>query len=72
METDNLIENSRQKLIKKNVDMIAANSLNDEGAGFKTDTNKVTLITRTGEKELPLMTKEETADVILTEMMGII
>ena len=72
METDNLIENSRQKLIKKNVDMIAANSLNDEGAGFKTDTNKVTLITRTGEKELPLMTKEDAADVILTEMMSII
>ncbi len=72
METDNLIEHSRQKLIKKNVDMIAANSLNDEGAGFKTDTNKVTLITRIGEKELPLMTKEETADVILTEIMSIL
>lgn len=69
METENLIENSRKKLIKKNVDMIAANCLNDEGAGFKTDTNKVTLITGTGVKELPLMTKEETADIILTGLM---
>lgn len=71
METDNLIEYARQKLIKKNVDMIAANSLNDESAGFKTDTNKVTLITRTSVKELPLMTKEETADAILTALMKI-
>ncbi|MCI8307677.1 MAG: bifunctional phosphopantothenoylcysteine decarboxylase/phosphopantothenate--cysteine ligase CoaBC [Lachnospiraceae bacterium] len=70
METDNLIENSRQKLIKKNVDMIVANSINDEGAGFKTDTNKVTLITKSGEKELPLMTKEETADAILTALLN--
>lgn len=69
METENLIGNSRKKLIKKKVDMIVANSLNDEGAGFKTDTNKVTIITKDSERELPLMSKEETADGILTQIL---
>lgn len=75
METENLIENSRRKLEKKNADMICANSVSrageGEGAtGFAVDTNKVTIITRDGMKELPLCSKEETADMILTELAG--
>lgn len=64
METENLIESSRKKLEKKNIDMIAANNLKTEGAGFGTDTNVVTLITREGETELPKMSKYETAGKI--------
>ncbi len=72
METQNMIENSRAKLYKKNIDMIVANNLKVAGSGFETDTNIVTIITR--EKEIPLaiMSKEEVAnkilDVILSEM----
>lgn len=65
METENLLENSRLKLAKKNVDMIAANNLKDEGAGFGTDTNIMTLITADREIQLPLMSKEDVADKIL-------
>ncbi len=73
METENLIENSRRKLEKKNADMICANSISRSGegegaTGFAVDTNKVTIITRDGMRELPLCTKEETADMILTEL----
>lgn len=68
METENLVENSRAKLKKKNVDMIVANSLKVQGAGFGGDTNVVTLITKDGEKELPLMSKDEVADSILNEL----
>lgn len=64
METENLLENSKKKLEKKNADMIAANSLRAEGAGFGTDTNIVTLITREGETELPKLSKDETAERI--------
>lgn len=67
METENLIENSRKKLAKKGCDMIAANSLKTEGAGFGTDTNIITLITPDSEKELPVMSKESAADIILNE-----
>ncbi|MBR2203252.1 MAG: bifunctional phosphopantothenoylcysteine decarboxylase/phosphopantothenate--cysteine ligase CoaBC [Prevotella sp.] len=75
METENLIENSRRKLEKKNADMICANSISRSGegegaTGFAVDTNKVTIITRDGMKELPLCSKEETADMILTELAG--
>ncbi len=75
METENLIENSRRKLEKKNADMICANSISRAGegegtTGFAVDTNKVTIITRDGMKELPLCSKEETADMILTELAG--
>ena len=70
METKHLLENSRAKLEKKHVDMIAANNLKTEGAGFGTDTNRITLITRDGDTELPLMTKEEAAHRILTEIAG--
>lgn len=65
METENLIENSRQKLTKKHADLICANSIASEQTGFAVDTNKVTLITQENVKELPLCTKEETADLIL-------
>ena len=65
METENLIENSRLKLTKKHADLICANSIASEQTGFAVDTNKVTLITQENVKELPLCTKEETADLIL-------
>lgn len=65
METEDLIENSRGKLERKNADMIVANSLRTEGAGFGTDTNVVTLITKDSVKECELMTKNEVADMIL-------
>ena len=69
METENLVENSRQKLEKKNCDMIAANSIKQSGAGFKTDTNVITLITEDNIKELPLMSKYDAANNILDELM---
>lgn len=68
METENMLENSRQKLAKKNADMIVANNLRDAGAGFGTDTNVVTMITKDNEVELPLLSKEEVADALLTEL----
>lgn len=61
METENMLENSRAKLEKKHVDMIVANNVKQAGAGFGTDTNIVTLITKDSVKELPLMSKEEVA-----------
>ena len=69
METEHMLENSRKKLRKKNVDLIAANNLNVEGAGFGTDTNVLTLITEDGERELARMSKEEAADELLTELL---
>ena len=57
------------KLAKKQIDMIVANNLKVEGAGFGTDTNVVTLITRESETELPIMSKEEVADRLLTEIL---
>ena len=69
METQNMLENSRAKLAKKHIDMIVANNLKVEGTGFGTDTNVVTLITRDSETELPIMTKEEVADCLLTEIL---
>ena len=70
METQNLLENAAEKLVKKNVDMICANSLKTKGAGFAGDTNVVTIMTKDGMKQLPLMTKLETADAILDEIMA--
>jgi phosphopantothenoylcysteine decarboxylase/phosphopantothenate--cysteine ligase len=69
METRNMLENSRAKLERKHIDMIVANNLKVEGAGFGTDTNVVTLITRESETELPIMSKEEVADRLLTEIL---
>lgn len=65
METQNMLENSRGKLKKKNIDMIVANNLKEAGAGFKTDTNIVTFITEKEEKQLPKMTKDQVADELL-------
>lgn len=65
METENLIENSRAKLDKKHVDMIVANNLKQEGAGFGTDTNIVTLITKEECTKLPVMSKEDVAKHIM-------
>ncbi|MDO5148874.1 MAG: bifunctional phosphopantothenoylcysteine decarboxylase/phosphopantothenate--cysteine ligase CoaBC [Oscillospiraceae bacterium] len=65
METENMLENSRAKLNKKNIDMICANNLRQAGAGFAGDTNVVTLITPDYEEELPLLSKDETASRIL-------
>lgn len=70
METTNLIENSKEKLIKKNLDMIVANNLKDKGAGFGTDTNLVTLITKNEIKKLPLMSKENVGDEIFDEILS--
>ena len=65
METENMIENSRAKLTKKNVDMICANNLKQAGAGFGVDTNVITLITAAETVELPLLSKEAAANAIL-------
>ena len=70
METTNVIENSKEKLVKKNLDMIVANNLKDKGAGFGTDTNKVTLITKNENKGLPLMSKEEVGNEIFNEILS--
>lgn len=69
METENLLENSRAKLAKKRVQMIAANSLKVAGAGFGADTNVLTLITANAETELPLMSKDEAAHRLLDEIL---
>lgn len=69
METENMIENSKAKLVKKNVDMIVANNLKVAGAGFGTDTNVVTLITSDDCKELELMSKADVAEAIVTEII---
>ena len=72
METDNMLENSKAKLSKKNADMIVANNLKDAGSGFKTDTNAVTLITRDGHRSLELKSKAEVAKEIFDEILGLI
>ncbi len=70
METEHMLENSRVKLEKKNMDMIVANNLRQEGAGFGTDTNVVTLLTREETLELPILSKEEVADRLLTFILN--
>jgi len=70
METENMIENSQAKLIRKKADMIVANNLKDEGAGFGTDTNLVTLITADDVKQLALMSKDEVAKAIIDYIIG--
>ena len=68
METENMLENSKQKLKKKNADIIVANNLKEQGAGFGTDTNVVTMITKEQVKELPILSKEEVAEALLDEI----
>ena len=69
METEHMLENSRAKLKKKNIDMIVANNLKQEGAGFGTDTNVVTLLTKDEAIELPIMSKEDVADRLLDHIV---
>jgi phosphopantothenoylcysteine decarboxylase / phosphopantothenate---cysteine ligase len=71
METEHMLENSRKKLEKKNLDMIVANNLKVAGAGFGTDTNIVTLITKVGERQLEKMSKEQVADKLLDAIFQI-
>lgn len=71
METQNMLENSRAKLAKKNVDMIVANNLKVEGAGFGTETNVVTMITAEEVTELPIMSKEQVAVAILDKIKSL-
>lgn len=66
METEHMIENSKEKLKKKNLDLIVANNLKQQGAGFGTDTNIVTLISKEDTIQLPIMSKEEVADELLS------
>ena len=71
METDNVLENSVKKLKSKNADMICANSLRKAGAGFGTDTNIITLITKDGNQELELMSKFDAANIILDKLKSL-
>ena len=71
METQNMLENSAAKLEKKHVDMIVANNLKVSGAGFGTDTNVVTFITKDGAEELPMLTKDEVAHRLLDRLMDL-
>ena len=70
METEHMLENSRAKLEKKHLDMIVANNLKQAGAGFGTDTNIVTLITKEGQENLAQMTKAQVADVIFDRILA--
>ena len=69
METQNMIGNSRVKLTRKNLDMVAANNVKMAGAGFQGDTNVLTLITQDEEVSLPLMSKEDAAGKILDKIL---
>ena len=71
-QTRDLLANSAAKLEKKHVDMICANNLKVAGAGFGTDTNVITLITRSGVEELPLLSKEEAAGRILDRALALL
>ena len=71
METENMLENSKKKLLKKNLDMIVANNLKIQGAGFETNTNIVTIITPDNIIELPIMEKDEVAFHILDNILSL-
>ena len=71
METEHMLENSQAKLKRKNADMIVANNLKDEGAGFGTDTNLVTLITADEIRSLPLMSKELVAKAVIDTIIAV-
>ncbi|MGW1456726.1 bifunctional phosphopantothenoylcysteine decarboxylase/phosphopantothenate--cysteine ligase CoaBC [Salegentibacter agarivorans] len=72
LETNNELEHAREKLAKKNLDFIVLNSLNDAGAGFKKDTNKITLVYKDSEKPFDLKTKAEVATDILNEIVHLL
>lgn len=69
METEHMVENSREKLRKKNLDMIAANNVKESGAGFAVDTNRLTLISKDKEETLPLMSKYDAANALLDRLV---
>ena len=71
METENMLENSKAKLAKKNADLIAANSLRDAGSGFGTDTNHLVLLQRDAVTDLPLLSKEDAADRLLDTLLSL-
>ena len=71
METQDMVANSQAKLLKKNVDMICANNLKQDGAGFGVDTNIITLITKNDTTQLPLLSKEEAANEIINKALTI-
>ena len=70
-ETDSVTENAAEKLNKKNLDLIVANDVTKPGAGFGTDTNIATLISRESREDLPMMTKRLLADVILDRILSV-
>ena len=70
-ETNDVLAHAQDKLLRKNLDMIVANDVTKDGAGFDVDTNIVTLITREDSVSLPLMTKDEVADRILTQALSL-
>ena len=72
METQNMIGNSRAKLEKKHLDMVAANNLKEAGAGFQGDTNILTLITQNEDVSLQLMSKEDAANAILDKILSVL
>ncbi len=71
METQNLIDNAKTKLINKNADIIVANCLKEEGAGFKSDTNKVTFLTKDNIEKKELMSKDEVSEILLDKLLEI-
>ena len=71
METQNLIDNAKAKLVKKNADIIVANCLKEEGAGFKGDTNKVTFLTKDNIEKKELMSKDEVSEILLDKLLEI-
>lgn len=70
METEDLVNRAKEKLVKKNADLIIANSIKQEGAGFKSDTNIVTLIAKDYAEELPILSKKEIASKIIDYALG--
>ena len=71
LETDRELEHAREKLERKNLDFIVLNSLNDKGAGFRTDTNKITIIDRQNVTPYPLKSKKEVADDIIDRLVSL-
>ena len=71
METQNLIDNAKAKLVKKNADIIVANCLKEEGSGFKGDTNKVTFLTKDNIEKKELMSKDEVSEILLDKLLEI-
>ncbi|MBQ8935501.1 MAG: phosphopantothenoylcysteine decarboxylase, partial [Oscillospiraceae bacterium] len=69
METEHMLENSQKKLLKQHLDLIAANNVKVEGAGFGVDTNVLTIISPDGVRELPLLSKDEAANALLDEIL---